>query len=96
MQDFDGQMSGSLYLTHANLDLDLVCRVGQEIVTYGSIDECIEKAKWYIAHDDEREQIATAGRARAVVDHTWDKRFADLLASVRTVNCKIDLINYVS
>jgi spore maturation protein CgeB len=82
MRDFDGPMSGSLYLTHANPDLDLVYCVGKEIVTYRSIDECIEKARWYIAHDEEREQIAEAGRRRAVADHTWDKRFGDLLESL--------------
>jgi spore maturation protein CgeB len=35
-------------------------------MTYGSIKECIEKARWYIAYDEEREQIAEAGRRRAV------------------------------
>jgi spore maturation protein CgeB len=84
MRDFDGPMSGSLYLTHDNPDLRLVYKVGDEIVTYRSIDDCIKKAKWFLAHADERERIAQAGRARASVDHTWDKRFNDLFAALRT------------
>jgi spore maturation protein CgeB len=83
MRDFDGPMSGSLYLTHANPDLDLLYRVGQEIVTYTSIDDCIHKAKWFLDHDDERERVAQSGRVRASTDHTWDKRFADLFDILR-------------
>ena len=83
MRDFDGPMSGSLYLTHANPDLDLLYRVGQDIVTYTSIDDCIDKAKWFLQHDDERERIAQSGRVRASTNHTWDKRFADLFDALR-------------
>ena len=83
MRDFDGPMSGSLYLTHANPDLDLLYRVGQDIVTYTSIDDCIDKAKWFLEHDDERERIAQSGRVRASTNHTWDKRFADLFDTLR-------------
>ena len=83
MRDFDGPMSGSLYLTHANPDLDLLYRVGQDIVTYTSIDDCIDKAKWFLQHDDERERIAQSGRVRASTNHTWDKRFADLFDTLR-------------
>jgi hypothetical protein len=84
MRDFDGPMSGSLYLTHDNPDLRLVYKVGDELVTYRSIDDCIDKVQWFLAHDDERERIAQAGRARASVDHTWDKRFNDLFAALKT------------
>ncbi len=37
----------------------------REAVFYGSEDECAEKARWYLAHPDERARIAAAGRARA-------------------------------
>jgi spore maturation protein CgeB len=84
MRDFDGPMSGSLYLTHDNPDLSLVYKIGHEIATYRSIDDCIEKTKWFLAHDDERERIAQAGRARAFADHTWDKRFTDLFEVLRS------------
>jgi spore maturation protein CgeB len=83
MRDFDGPMSGSLYLTHDNPDVRLLYMVGDEIVTYRSIEDCIDKAKWLLSHDEERERIAMAGRARASVDHTWHKRFSDLFSFLR-------------
>jgi hypothetical protein len=75
MRDFDGPMSGSCYVTHDNPDLRLVYKVGKEIVTYRTVNECIEKVRWYLSHEDERERVAQAGRARALADHTWEKRF---------------------
>ena len=79
MRDFDGPMSGSCYVTHDNPDLQLVYKVGEDIVTYRSVDDCIDKVRWYLSHEDERERVAQAGRARALTDHTWDKRFQCLV-----------------
>ena len=78
LRDFDAAMSGSLYLTHDNPDLYALFTVGEEIITYRSISDCVEKVRYYLAHDEERESIARAGRARAQTCHTWDTRFAEL------------------
>ena len=83
LRDFDGPMSGSFYLTHDNSDLREVYKIGSEIETYRDVDDCIEKVKWYLIHDVERESIASAGRQRALNDHTWIRRFSDLFASFR-------------
>ena len=78
LRDFDGPMSGSLYLTHDNPDLHDLYVVGEEIVTYRSIKHCVEQVQYYLEHDSEREIIASAGHARAKADHTWDRRFNDV------------------
>ena len=83
MRDFDGPMSGSCYVTHDNPDLRLVYRVGQELVTYRSVGDCVEKIRWYLSHEDERERIADAGRAKALVEHTWEQRFNCLFDALR-------------
>lgn len=79
MRDFDGPMSGSCYVTHDNADLSKVYDLGREIVTYHTIDECVEKINFYLKREAEREEIAEAGHKRAMNDHTWNKRFGDLL-----------------
>jgi hypothetical protein len=84
LRDFDGPMSGSFYLTHANPDLGGLYEIGREVETYRDIEECVEKVKWYLKHDDERESIASAGRQRALNDHTWLRRFTDVFASLKT------------
>jgi len=78
MRDFDAPMSGSLYLTHDNTDLRELYKVGEEIVVYRSIDDCVAKVQYYLQKEVERETIAKAGFARAIQDHTWYKRFNNL------------------
>lgn len=47
---------------------------GKEIVTYTSIDDCIQKVKWLIENPAEREKIAKAGQKRTLEAHTIEKR----------------------
>lgn len=75
MRDFDGPMSGSLYLTHDNPDLANLYELDREIATYGSTEECIDKVRYYLREDAIREGMASAGRERAARDHAWSHRF---------------------
>jgi len=78
LRDFDAPMSGSCYLTHDNPDLASLYEVGRDIVTYRSVDECVEQARALLADPVRAESIGAAGRVRALRDHTWTRRFADL------------------
>ncbi|MBI2311631.1 MAG: glycosyltransferase [Betaproteobacteria bacterium] len=80
LRDFDAPMSGSFYLTHDNPDLRAVYEVGREIETYRSIAECVDKVRAFLGDEAARERIARDGRERAVRDHTWDRRFGDLVS----------------
>lgn len=82
MRDFDAPMSGSFYLTHANPDLALMYRVGHEIETYASLEECVSKVRYYLGHEEERETIARQGHSRAVSSHTWDIRFRQFFETI--------------
>lgn len=77
LRDFDGPMSGSFYITTDNPDLHKLFEVGREIVTYRNTLECITLLRRYLNDDIAREEIAAAGRRRAVSDHTWDRRIRD-------------------
>jgi hypothetical protein len=74
LRDFDGPMSGSLYMTTENPDLRTLFSVGEEIEMYRTPAECIALIKRYLADDEARERIAAAGRRRALRDHTWPQR----------------------
>ena len=52
---------------------------GVEAVTYKRVEECVEKVRHLIDHPAEAEQIARAGQARTLRDHT-------ALARARTVS----------
>lgn len=78
LRDFDGPMSGGLYVTSHNRDLEKLYKCGKEIITYKSISECVELIQYFLVHHEEREEIARAGRIRALSEHTWDARMKQL------------------
>jgi len=50
-------------------------KIDKEIVCFNTIPELIEKIKYYLRHDKEREAITKAGYERTIRDHTYEKRF---------------------
>lgn len=74
LRDFDAPMSGSCYLTQFNKDLLGLYDVGREIDSYQTVADCVERTRYLLVHNAEREAIAKAGYVRAVRDHTWDLR----------------------
>lgn len=46
---------------------------GTEIVTFDSPDECLEKARYYLGHDREREKIAAAGQRKVQEAFSYPK-----------------------
>jgi len=42
----------------------------------------VQKVRYYLDHDEEREHIARAGRERALRDHTWKQRFQAMFAKL--------------
>jgi spore maturation protein CgeB len=74
-----------MYLTQYNPDLHLVYEVGAEIETWASIEQVVRKTQHYLRADIDREKIASAGRARALRDHTWEKRFRFILQKLEEV-----------
>jgi len=52
--------------------------IGDEIVAYQSLNDLIEKIKYYLSHDDERKKITKACYERTLRDHTYEKRFREI------------------
>ena len=52
---------------------------GHEVEAWSDIDELVEKARYYLAHEDEALAIAERGHKRWKADHTWERRFCALL-----------------
>jgi spore maturation protein CgeB len=82
LRDFDGPMSGALYLTHRNPDLLSLYREDEEIVCYDSTEECVRKVRYYLSHETERVRVAAGGLSRARSDYTWSVRFTDLFKRI--------------
>ncbi len=52
--------------------------LGKEVVIYKDMNDLIEKIRYYLAHDEEREAIAAAGYERTMRDHTMAKRLEQI------------------
>lgn len=55
----------------------------EEVVTYSSFDECIEKIHYYLKQDKKRLAIAAAGYRRTLKEHTYLHRMGELLDMIR-------------
>jgi spore maturation protein CgeB len=74
-RDFEVPMSGALYLTQHNPELELVFELGQEIVTYRDEGDCARLILDLLADPERAAQIRRAARARCVRDHTYFARW---------------------
>jgi spore maturation protein CgeB len=53
------------------------------VVTYTSVDDCVEKARWLLDHPTEREEIARKGQERCLKEHTFRQRAEELDLIIR-------------
>lgn len=80
---FEVPACGGFLLTDYSPDLEEYYKVGKEVECYRSIEEMIDKIRYYLSHDKERKAIANAGYNRTLREHTWDKRFEIIFSSVK-------------
>ncbi len=55
---------------------------GKEIVVFKNVNELIEKTKYYLEHESEREAIAKAGYERTIREHTYEQRFREIFKAL--------------
>jgi spore maturation protein CgeB len=73
---------GSFLLTDCLKDLKEYYQVGKEIICFQDTDDLIEKIKYYLANEKEREGIAKAGFQRTLTEHTYEKRFNNIFGAM--------------
>ena len=79
MRNFEIASSGAFQLTNWIPTLSEVFEDGKHLVTYKTLDEMVEKAKYYLKHEEEREKIALAGREHFLKYHTYRARILKIL-----------------
>ncbi|MBI5179036.1 MAG: glycosyltransferase [Nitrospinae bacterium] len=80
MRVFEALCSGSLLLTDAAAGLEEFFTDGKHLAVYND-GNILEKAAWWLAHDEEREAVARAGREEVLKRHTYAHR-ADTIVQV--------------
>jgi spore maturation protein CgeB len=81
LRDFEAPMSGAFYMLEYVDEIEEFFELDREIVCFSTRGELVEKARYYLAHPDERETIRLAGHERALRDHTWQKRLSEAFAA---------------
>lgn len=79
MRTFEAMASGSFLLTNWIPTIEEFFEDGKHLALYRSEEEMIDKAKYYLAHDDEREKIAAAGYEEVIAKHTIGARVNRML-----------------
>lgn len=72
--------SGSLLLEEKNLMTPNFFRPGEEYVEYTTLEDLVDKARYYLSNNKEREEISSAGR-RAYMEKYSTKCFWDMIFS---------------
>jgi len=75
---FDLPANGVMQISDGGRHLDAFFSVDKEIIGYQDADELIEKVRYYLAHDDERVDIARRGYRRVMADHRMRDRLQGL------------------
>lgn len=56
--------------------------IGVDLEAYSSMDELVDKCAYYLAHNEERKQIAKNGYERMSADHTYPHRIREMLKTL--------------
>lgn len=73
---------GGFFLTDPTEGLEILYTPGKEIECFSNFNELVEKIRYYLTHNEEREKIAQAGYERSLCDHTCEKRFNEIFKIV--------------
>ncbi len=74
MRNFEIASSGSFQLTNWIPTLEHIYEDGKHLATYRDYDEMVAKVRYYLEHEEEREEIAQAGHQHYLNNHTYQHR----------------------
>jgi spore maturation protein CgeB len=81
-RDFEIPGCGGFMITGENPSIANYFIPGEEIVAYKDTPELVEKARYYLAHDKEREAIREKGYKRVLAEHTYKIRFEQIFSAI--------------
>ena len=79
MRLYEATGMGSLLLTDKKDNLKNLFEIDEEVITYSSKEEALEKYEFFIRNPIEASKIALAGQARTLKEHTYEIRMQELI-----------------
>jgi spore maturation protein CgeB len=84
MRVFEGTLSGTPVLCNYAKDVeDLGYKDGENIIFYRDPQEMVEKAKYYLEHEDLLEKVGKAGMEHTLNNHTYYHRAKKIIETVK-------------
>ena len=81
---FDVMSVGGFMLSNRQEEIPELFEEGKEIVTYRTPEELIDKADYYLKHEDERARIALNGYQKVKRCYTYEHQLKKILDTVRS------------
>jgi spore maturation protein CgeB len=82
MRVFESTATGAFLLTENIPTIHELYDDGVHLVTYDNLEDAVDKARYYLEHEDEREKIAKAGMERTLNNHTYKHRIEKALSII--------------
>lgn len=79
---FDILACGGFCLTNYQPEIAEVFEDGKELVMYTDLEDMLQKAEYYLAHEEERKQIAQAGYEKVKACFSVNDRVVELINSI--------------
>ena len=89
MRVFEVMGAGGFLLTDHVPYIEDLFQDGKHCAIYHSYDEAVDKAKYYLAHEEERERIARTGFEEVCKNHTIDKRVDRILEAASKIKTEL-------
>lgn len=80
---FELPANGVMQISDGGPHLSSFFDPGREVVGYDTVHELIDRLRYYLEHDSEREAIARAGYRRVMRDHRLETRLAEAAELIR-------------
>jgi spore maturation protein CgeB len=79
---FELAACGAFQLCDERSLLPELFEVGDEIITFSTLEEMREQIEYYLAHPEERNAVCERARARILRDHSYERRLEQMLSIV--------------
>lgn len=81
---WDVMACGGFLLTNYQQELGEYFVPGEDLETFGSTEELMDKAGYYLSHEDVRKKVARQGYEKVASYHDWDSRMKVLFDALKT------------
>jgi glycosyltransferase involved in cell wall biosynthesis len=78
--------AGTCLVTDWKPNLHEFFKIDEEIISFKTPEEAIDKIKYLLNHEAERKAIAQAGHKRTMEEHTFEKRILDVVNAINQLN----------